>query len=126
MKQLTASIALMALILASGLFLEKRMENTHHPQADCLDQASRYAADGNWEQACLLMTQARESWEESRDLTAAVAHHEPLNSIDARFAELAVYGDTRSEAEFRAGCAALAQALRSIPKSHGLHWWNLL
>ena len=126
MKQLMASLALMALILVSGLLLEKRMENTHHPQADCLDRASGCAAAGDWERAAALMAQARESWEESRDLTAAVAHHDPLNSIDARFAELAVYADTRSEAEFRAGCAALALSLRSIPKSHGLHWWNLL
>lgn len=126
MKQLTASIALMALILVSGLFLEKRMENTHHPQADCLDRASGFAAAGDWDNATALMNQARESWEQSRDLTAALAHHDPLNSIDARFAELAIYADTRSEAEFRACCAALAQALRSIPKSHGLHWWNLL
>ena len=126
MKQLIASVALMALILASGIFLEKRMENTHYPQADCLDQASDFAATENWEQAEALMTQARKSWESSRNLTAAVAHHEPLNSIDAQFAELAVYADTRSEAEFRAGCACLAQLLRSIPGSYGPHWWNLL
>ena len=126
MKQLTASIALMALILVSGIFLEKRMENTHHPQADCLDRASDFAAAGDWETASALMTQARESWEKSRDLTAALAHHDPLNSIDAKFAELAVYADTRSEADFRAGCAALAHSLRSISRSHSLHWWNLL
>ena len=126
MKQLIASVTLLALILASGIFLEKQMENTHHPQADCLDRASQSAAAGNWEQAEALMTQARKGWEESRDLTAALAHHDPLNSIDTRFAELAIYADTRDEGEFRAACAALAHSLRSIPKSHGLHWWNLL
>jgi len=126
MKQLLAGIALMALILAAGFCLESRMEQIHHPQARDLENAAAAAGEENWEYAAALLIRAKKSWDGSRNLTAALVHHDPLNDIDTRFAELSVYAALRSGPEFRSGCAALAQILRSLPKSHGLHWWNLL
>ena len=126
MKQLLAGIALMALILISGFFLGNRMEQTHHPQAKDLENAAAAAGEGDWEYAAALLARAKKSWDSSRDLTAALVHHDPLNDIDTRFAELSVYAAMHSGPEFRSGCAALAQILRTLPKSHSLHWWNLL
>lgn len=126
MKQLWAGLALMALILISGFFLENRIERTHHPQAKDLENAATAAAEGNWDRAAALLIRAKKSWDGSRNLTAALVHHDPIQDIDTRFAELGVYVTTHSGPEFRSGCAALAQILRSLPKSHGLHWWNLL
>ena len=126
MKQLLAGIALMVLILVSGLYLGNRMEQTHHPQAKDLEKAAAAAGEEDWDYAAALLTRAKKSWDDGRNLTAALVHHEPLNDIDTRFAELSVYAAMHSGPEFRSGCTALAQILRALPKSHGLHWWNLL
>ena len=126
MKQFWIGLGLLGLILVSGLFLGNRMEQTHHPQAKDLDKAAAAAAEGDWEYAAALLTRAKKNWDESRDLAAALVHHEPLNDIDTRFAELGVYAKSRSNPDFSAGCAALAEVLRALPKSHKLSWWNLL
>lgn len=126
MKQLYLGLGLTVLILASSLFLESRLENLHHPQAKDLERAAACAQEEDWGQAAALLIRAKKSWENSRNLTAALVHHDPLNDIDTQFAELAVYVTTQNGPEFRAGCAGLAQNLRSLPKNHQLNWWNLL
>jgi hypothetical protein len=126
MKQLYLGLGLTLLILVSGVFLGNRLESTHHPQARDLERAALCAGEEDWGQAAALLARARRSWESSRNLTAALVHHDPLNQIDTQFAELAVYAAAKSALDFRAGCMGLAQDLRSLPKSHSLSWWNLL
>ena len=126
MKQLYLGLGLTLLILVSGIFFGNRLEDTHHPQARDLERAALCAGEEDWGQAAALLIRARKSWESSRNLTAALVHHEPLNNIDARFGELAVYAAAKSALDFQSGCISLAQDLRSLPKSHSFSWWNLL
>jgi len=126
MKQLFFGLGLMAVIVISGLFLGNRLEEIHHPQAKDLERAAACALKEDWGQATALMTRAKKAWLDNRNLTAALIHHDPLSHIDTRFAELEVHAAARNAPEFSAGCAGLAQDLRSVPKSHNLSWWNLL
>lgn len=126
MKQLWLGIGLLAAILLSGLFLGRHLEETHHPQASDLEKAAGCARDDNWALAEALALRSRKNWENSRNLTAALVHHDSVKEVDARFAELSVCAEAENALEFSLRCAELARLLRSLPQSHGLSWWNLL
>ena len=126
MKQLWIGLALVVLILGSGMLLETSLEKQHHPQARDLEQAAAWARLDNWDMARSLLVRARQDWTRHRDLSAALVHHGIVDDIDVRFAELEVYAAEHSGADFCAGCAGLALQLRNVPKTHGFDWWNLL
>ena len=126
MKRLWIGLALVALILGSGAFLEKSLEKQHHPQARDLEQAAAWARLENWEMAQSLLIKARQDWIRHRDLSAALVHHGIVDDIDVRFAQLEVYAVQRCGTDFCAGCMGLALQLRNVPKTHGFDWWNLL
>lgn len=126
MKQFWFGLGLVGLILVSGMFLEQRLEKLHYPQAKDLERASACAGEADWTQADALVKRARKDWEGSRKLVSAVVHHQQIDDIDTRFAELEVYASQRSSADFSAGCEILALQLRSLSRSHGFDWYNLL
>ena len=126
MKHLWFGVGLLAALLAASLWLGNTLETVHHTPAKDLDKAAEAALKEDWPLAVALYQRAEKHWQKHRNLTAALARHDPIEQIDSGFAMLEMYGRRKDPVSFSAGCAQLAQQLRSLPQSHGSSWWNLL
>ena len=126
MKQFWFGLGLLAAILVSGIWSAGKMQRIHEPAAAQLEQASRYALTENWERAGQMGVDARRTWEKYRYLTASIVDHEPMDEIDALFAQLEVYENGRDRISYSAACARLAELLDALHQEQGLYWWNLL
>ncbi len=126
MKRIWIGIGLLLAILVVGLWLGGFMENAHQPGARTLQQAAHFALEKNWNSAEAMAGQARQQWEKKWRVTAAVADHEPMDEIDALFAELEVYAQARNSSAYGAVCAHLASLLEAMGKSHRFSWWSMM
>ena len=126
MKHLWFGAGLLALLLAVSLWLGNMLETTHHTPAKDLDKAAEAVLKEDWALAEALYQRAEKHWQKHRNLTAALARHDPIDQIDIGFAMLADYSRGKDSVSFAATCSQLAQQLRSLPQSHGFSWWNLL
>ena len=126
MKHLWFGAGLLAALFAVCILLSGPLENAHHTPARDLEKAADAAVKEDWDLAAALYTRARKHWESHRDLTAALARHDPIDQIDGGFAMLDRYASCKDEAAFAATCSQLAVQLRALPQSHSFRWWNLL
>jgi hypothetical protein len=126
MKHLWFGAGLLALLLAVSLWLGNTLETVHHTPARDLDKAAQAALEGDWPLATALYQRAERHWQKHRNLTAALARHDPIEQIDIGFATLKDYARCADTVSFAAGCSQLAQQLRSLPQSHTSSLWNLL
>ena len=126
MRHVTFGVGLLAALLVISLWLGSVVEETHHTPAGDLDKAAKAALEEDWPLASALYQRAEKHWENHRNLTAALARHDPIDAIDGGFAEVEIYAACRDQSGFCAACARLAQALRSLPQPHSFNWWNLL
>lgn len=126
MKHLWFGVGLLAALLIASLCLSGTLEETHHIPAKDLEKAAEAAMEENWPLASALYTRAEKHWTSHRDLSAALARHDPIEQIDAGFATLEVYAACRDKSAFCGACIQLAQELRALPQPHSFRWWNLL
>lgn len=126
MKRLWIGVSLLAVLLFLGLGITEFMCRIHEPMAEDLKEASRLALDDEWSKAEACAKRARDLWEQNRHLTAAVADHEPMDSIDALFAELEIYAACRDSVSYSGTCAHLSELVSAMGKEHRFSWWNLL
>lgn len=126
MKHFWFGAGLLAALLAVCLLLGSATEAVHHRPAKDLDKAAEAALKEDWPLAAALYQRAEKDWQQHRNLTAALARHDPIDQIDIGFAMLADYARCKETASFAATCSQVAQQLRSLPQSHGFIWWNLL
>lgn len=126
MKRMWIGIALMALVLAAGLWVAEVMEQVHYPLAEDLDRAAQLALEEQWDTANVLAVRTEQTWQKKRPVTAAFAEHEPLENIDALFAQLEVYAVTRDAPSFSAACVYLARQLEALGECHSFTIFNLL
>lgn len=126
MKRMWLGAALLVAVLGISQFFAVRMENIHTPEAENLKQAAECALRGDWNRARDLADNANTSWEQMRRITASVSNHEPMDSIDALFAELELYGKFQDPLSFSGTCVHLAELLQALGQEHSLKWWNLL
>ena len=126
MKQFWLGLGLLVAMLVSGIWVTGKMERIHEPAAAKLRQAAQYALAEDWESTGQITKQARKSWEENRRLTAAIVNHEPMDEIDALFAQLEVYERSRDRISCSAACARLSELLDALHQEQGFTWWNLL
>lgn len=126
MKHLWFGVGLLAVLLIVSLCLGSALEDIHHTPAKDLDKAAEAALEEDWALASALFLRAEKHWQKHRNLTAALARHDPIEQIDAGFAELEVFAVCQDESSFGAACAQLAQQLRNLPQPHSFSWWNLL
>ena len=126
MKRIWIGIGLMIGLLVAGLWVADRMEDTHLEAARQLDRSVQMVQNRDWSGAELAAARARVIWDEKRKFTASFADHEPMDAIDALFAELKIYVSRRDPVSFCAAAAHLARLLEAMAGSHSLTWWNLL
>ena len=126
MKRLYIGVGLLVFFLIAGILLTFCFCRIHRPLAETLEEASRQALAGNWENAISLTETARERWETYRNFTAAVADHEPLEEMDTLFSQLEIYGKHRLNVEFASICTCLSQMAAAMEESQALTWWTML
>ena len=126
MKRIWIGIVLLGALLMGGVGTGEFMERAHIPVARDVQRAGELALQGEWTLAQALVDRGRDRWEEKWPVTAAIADHEPMDEIDALFAQLEIYAKTEDEAAYSALCAHLASLLEAVSQSHSLKWWNLM
>lgn len=126
MRRLWLGIALLAALLALGIWVAAAMQDIHEQGAAMLDEAAAAAQRGEMPTAQRLSEQAACVWEAHRRPVACVADHTPMDEIDALFAQLPVYARSDESVHFAATCAQLAQLLRAMGDAHTPAWWSIL
>lgn len=126
MKRGWIGLGLLVVLLAASLLVTWRMDNIHREIAEKLNRSAAFAMSGDWEEAEELSEEAYESWQERWHFSAAFADHEPMETIDAQFAQLWPYLTDRDSVSFSALCRELARQVEAMGDAHGLNWWNLL
>ena len=126
MKRGWIGAGLLAGLLILGLLVTWFMGRTHTGISEELELSARFAIAGNWEEAEELAEEAYEDWQDSWHFSAAFADHEPMEEIDALFAQLLPYLLNQDAVSFSAACRELARQVEAIGDAHNLNWWNLL
>ena len=126
MKRLWIGIVFLSVILAIGICVTAAFTALHKPLSDTLQQASEAAISEDRERVSALTGRAKVDWERFRAFTAAVADHEPLEEMDAMFAQLEVLARQRETSDFAALSAQLSRMAQAMADSQSISWWNLL
>ena len=126
MKRIWIGIILLATLLGAGFWASNFMDQTHNPIAQDVRRAGTLALEDQWDTARAFAKRGRDRWEKKRPMTAAIADHEPMDEIDALFAQLDIYAKGEDEVAYSALCSHLASLLEAVSQSHSLTWWNLM
>ena len=126
MKRFWIGIALLAVMLGSGIWITIAANRVHGRISDTLSFASQAALKGDWDTAQGKTLEAMAKWERCRKATAAIADHEPMEEIDSLFSQLEVLLQLREAASFSALCARVSVLVRAVGEAHDISWWNLL
>lgn len=126
MKRVYLGLGLLLVILALGICLTAVFCRIHQPLATILDRAGEAALTGQSEEAAALARKAGDHWRRWRNLTAAVADHEPLEEMDLLFSRLDVLVRLQYWEEFALCCCDLSAMAKAMADSQCLAWWNLL
>ena len=125
MRRFWIGVGLLGALLALGIWGSGRLRRSHMPSAADLDNAAACAMAEDWIRADGLTERARNTWEQSLRLTAAMHHQAPLEEIDALFRELEIYRAREETAAYCALCVHLSQLLKDLGNSGRFTWWNL-
>ena len=126
MKRGWIGVGLLTALLVTGLLVTWVMGKTHSEISHELELAAQFAMAGDWEEAVESAGDAYEDWQDKWHFSAAFADHEPMEEIDALFAQLLPYLQDRERVPFAAACRERARQVDAIGDAHGLNWWNLL
>lgn len=126
MKRSWIGAVLLVVLLAVGIFSTWQMQRSHGPMAEDIRQARVMAQAGQWEMAEECVSRAKRGWEKSWGISASFSDHEPMERINALFAQLEVCGGIRETASYCLICAQLQQELEAMGETHRFVWWNLL
>lgn len=126
MKKGWLGIGILTVFLVAGLALSFWMDRIHLPGSELLQQAAEVTLEGDLKQGIALAKRAESLWENSREATATVADHGPMEEIDGLFRELWVYAESEEEPHFAATSAELALKIRAVADAHRISWRSLL
>lgn len=120
MKRIRIGIGLLLVLLALGLWTQRKLDAIHGPIAADMTLAAQQAQMGNWEQAGEALTRAEAVWTANRVFTAALADHQPLEDIESLLARLPAYAAAGNRAEFASVCADIACRVEAISAAQKL------
>lgn len=126
MRSVYFGAALLVALLVLGLFVAWGMDQMQPPLAETLEQASDAALHGEFSQAVALGNQAKKAWENQWNITASLADHVPMDTIDGLFIQLQAYAKEEEKPHFAACCLELSSLIRAVAEAHQLSWYNLL
>jgi len=125
-KRFLIGSALLVALLLGGILATIVLSNRFEPMEDQLRQSAREALEENWQQAQSLSRQVQQQWHLCWPFTAVFSEHDPMEQIDALFAQLEIYGQEKLPVPFATLCARLAQELSDLGEDHIFTWWNIL
>jgi len=117
---------LLAVVLVLGICLSAAADKTCLPTEYLLEQAAEKTLSGDFDGGIALGMEAQSRWQRQWNGIAAIADHEPMDEVDALFAEMEVYANAGEEPHFAACCKELARRVRSFADAHRFSWWNVL
>lgn len=123
MTRFRIGAALLALLLAISLLAQWGMARIHLPIARTLEETAQYARAENWASAVRSLSGAEARWLHYRGISAALADHQPMEDIEALFAQLKCL---TGEPDFAPLCMELRCRVTAMADAHRLTWWNLL
>lgn len=124
MKRSWIGFSLLVVLLVLSLIVTGFMTRIHESIELDLNQASRCALLKDWESTELFCRRAFRTWKKWEHFRACFADHNPVEDIDADFAALDVYLQTRESVSCSALCSALARQVAAVGEAHEPVWWN--
>lgn len=126
MKRCWIGAGLLLVLLATGIYSTWRMQHCQEPMIQEVLRAGELARQGDWEAAEGHAHQAQAEWDRCWGLSAALTDHEPMEQVNAMFAQLEVYATAQETVNYAVLCAQLGSELDAISDAHRVVWWNLL
>lgn len=117
---------LLTACLLLGLVLSVVADRACLPAESLLEQAAQSSTEGDLEEGIRLAQKAQSQWKTQWNTIAAMADHEPMDEVDALFAQLETYANTGETPHFIACCKELARRIRAFADIHRFTWWNVL
>lgn len=117
MNRIRIGIALLLVLLWAGWEAQNTMARIHHPLSAAMENAAAYACAGEMRTASALAAFANNQWQQHRTLVSALADHQPLEDIEALFAQLPAAADEKA---FASLCLDLSCKLRAMADAHSL------
>lgn len=126
MKRMWIGIVLLAVILATALWLWLGLGTVFGHMSSQLDTAAAAVTAQDWVTAEENAQNAAKLWNTYRQTAASFTDHAPLEQIDALFDELALYRDQGLSTEYAVVCVHLSRLAEAVEESLSLKWWSLL
>ena len=126
MNRLWIGVGLLVILLAMGVTMLFVSRNFYEDFSQSLEQAGRFAMNGNWTAAENQAARSRQKWERYQRFWAAFTDHAPVEQMENLFSQLELYQFQQEAVDFSAVCRSLAYMARAIKESHGLKWWSVL
>ncbi len=117
---------ILAVFLILGILLSAAADKICLPTEELLEQAAERTLSGDFDGGIALGKEAQSQWQKQWNIIAAMADHEPMDEVDALFAEMEVYARADEQPHFAACCKQLARRIRSFADVHRFIWWNVL
>ena len=125
MKRSWIGFGLLLVILAISLVATALMTRIHEEVALDLRQSAACALLGDWEDVHLFLDRAERSWTKQAHIRSCLMDHTPAEEMDAAFASLEVYRQSRDPIAYRAASASLISRIEALADAHTLTWWNI-
>lgn len=125
-KRFFLGIGILVVFLVLGLLITVWMERINLSVAQELEQAVQSAQAGDFLQGTMQAQRAKENWQSGWKWIAAAADHNPMDEIDALFAQVDFYTRTGQTEAFGACCARICELVNAVTDDHRLTWWNFL
>lgn len=126
MKRLWLGLSILLFLLAGGLAIHTGLHNIHNDISRDLQQAATAATHQQWDNALHLARTATARWQRHHRFTAAFSDHNPMDTMDALFAQLPIFAEQKKDPHFAATCMELSVYAKALAESHALSWWNFL
>lgn len=125
MKRFWFALLLLFTILGVSLWNAHHLNQFTATLSEQLLQAEELTANKHWEQAELLITQARESWHQKNPYLHVTLRHSDTDQIEIGFDETLRLLRSRETGEYAAATARLTAQLRLVSEAELLNLENL-
>ena len=125
MKRLWIGTGLLAAVLVTAVLTPAILSRCHTPAVQDLQRAAELVMADNWDTAASFSRRAEKQWQKTRPVTAAFSEHEPMEEIDALFAQLKIYREARDQVAYGSTCVYIACQMDALRGYHDFNFGNL-
>lgn len=125
MKRIWFGAVLLVILLILGIISSTLMEHLQQEQVARLDRAAELVTEGDWAAARALASEAKQEWDRTQLLIAALCDHQIMDHVEGLFAQMEIFSTTRSAPSFGSTCVYLARQLEALGSSHSFTLENI-